>query len=139
MIEYPTNIIIEYTNTSEYRKCIRKLFNMNKENYEDKIRKIENHNDEILDDETRDEISYDDDSSKMMLEYLFKKTQHIEEFSELYKKAAARMFSIDETIGQAILFSYDYLYNYHCCLVDFFNGVFNKNSDSYKVLVKKLS
>jgi len=112
---------------------------MNKENYEDKIKKIENHNNEILDDETRDEISYDDDSSKMMLEYLFQKTQYIEEFSELYKKAAARMFSIDETIGHAILFSYDYLYNYHCCLVDFFNGVFSKNSNSYKVLVKKLS
>jgi len=139
MIEYPTNIVIEYTNTTEYRKCIRKLFNMDKENYEDKIKKIENHNDEILDDETRDEISYDDDSSKMMLEYLFQKTQHIEEFSELYKKAAARMFSVDETIGQAILFSYDYLCNYHYCLVDFFNGVFSKNSDSYKVLVKKLS
>jgi hypothetical protein len=139
MIEYPTNIIIEYTNTTEYRKCIRKLFNMNQKNYENKINEIEKHNDEILDDETRDEISYDDDSSKMMLEYLFQKTQHIEEFSELYQKAAARMFSVDETIGQAILFSYDYLYYYHCCLVDFFNGIFNKNSDSYKELLRKLS
>ena len=54
MIEYPTNIIIEYTNTTEYRKCIRKLFNMNQKNYENKINEIEKHNDEILDDETRD-------------------------------------------------------------------------------------
>jgi len=139
MIKYPTNIIIIYKNTNEYRESIRKIFIMNKENYEEKIKKIENHNDEILDDETRDEISYDDESAKVMLEFIFQKTQNIEEFSELYKKAAGRMFSTDETIGQAVLFSYDYLYYYHYCLVDFFNGVFDKNSNSYKELLKKLS
>lgn len=139
MIKYPTNIIINYKNTNEYRKCIRELFEMNPEIYKHKIKEIENHNNEILDDETRDEISYDDISSKKMLEYIFKETRNITEFSELYKKAAARMFSIDETIGQAILFSYDYLYDYHNCLVDFFNGGFNENSNSYRELLRKLS
>jgi len=139
MNKYPVDINIYYTNTNEYRSCIRKLFNMNKKIYEENIKNIEKHNDELLDDETRDEMSYDDNSSKIMLEYIFKETENNILFSELYKKAAARMFSTDETIGQAILFSYDYFYDYHCCLLEFFNGDFNKNSNSYKELYKKLS
>jgi hypothetical protein len=139
MNKYPIDLVINYNNTNEYRVCIRKLFDMNCKNYEEKIKKIETHNNEILDDETRDEISYDDISAKKMLEFIFKETENIYEFSELYKKAAARMLSLDETIGQAILFSYDYLYDYHRCLVDFFNGVFNKNSNSYRELLRKLS
>ena len=138
-MEYPLNIKIEYTNTSEYRECLRNLFKMNKNSFQEKINNIENHNKEKLDDITKDEISYDNDAAILMMEYTFNKTKNIDEFKKLYKMAALRMFSEDLTIGQAVLFSYDYLYYYHYCLVEIFNNRFHKDFELYKNLIKLLS
>jgi hypothetical protein len=138
-MEYPLDIKIEYTNTSEYRECLRNLFKMNKNKFQEKINDIENHNKEKLDDITKDEISYDNNAVILMMEYTFNKTKNIDEFKELYKLAALRMFSEDLTIGQAVLFSYDYLYYYHYCLVEIFNNRFHKDFELYKKLVKLLS
>ena len=138
-MEYPLNIKIEYTNTSEYRECLRNLFKMNKNSFQEKINNIENHNKEKLDDITKDEISYDNDAAILMMEYTFNKKKNINEFKKLYKMAALRMFSEDLTIGQAVLFSYDYLYYYHYCLVEIFNNRFHKDFELYKKLFKLLS
>jgi len=138
MIQYPVELKIEYTNTSEYRECLRKLFKMNKD-FKEEIKEIENHNQEKLDDITKDEFSYDNDAAAIMMEFTYKHTINIPEFKELYKKAALRMFSEDLTIGQAVLFSYDYLYYYHSCLVEIFNNRFNKKFKLYENLVKILS
>ena len=138
-MEYPLDIKIEYTNTSKYRECLRNLFKMNKNKFQEKINDIENHNKEKLDDITKDEISYDNDAAILMMEYTFNKTKNIDEFKKIYKMAALRMFSEDLTIGQAVLFSYDYLYYYHYCLVEIFNNRFHKDFELYKKLVKLLS
>ena len=103
------------------------------------IKEIENHNKEKLDDITKDEFSYDNDAAAIMMGFTYEHTINIPEFQELYKKAALRMFSEDLTIGQAVLFSYDYLYYYHYCLVEFFNNRFNPNFELYKNLLKILS
>lgn len=139
MIEYPIDIKIEYSNTTEYRECLRKLFKMNKDGFQEKIEEIENHNQEKMDDITKDEFIYDNDAAIIMMEFVFEKTKNIPEFCELYKKAAGKMISEDFTIGQAILFSYDYLYYYHLCLKEFFYGNFNNNFIFYRELVKLLS
>ena len=138
-MEYPLNIKIEYTNTSEYRECLRNLFKMNKNGFQEKISKIENHNKEKLDDITKDELSYDNNAAILMMEYTFELTKDIYEFKQLYKMAALKMFSEDLTIGQAVLFSYDYLYYYNACLVEFFKNRFHKDFELYKNLVKILS
>ena len=64
---YPLNKL-QYSNNTEYRQCIRSVFNMNAEVYNNNINKLETENNETLDDETRDEISYDDNSANKMHE-----------------------------------------------------------------------
>ena len=139
MIQYSINNKVEYTNNYEYRLCLRDLFNMDKKIYEDKIKNIEKHNQENLDDISKDEISYDENAASLMMEYIFNSTKDIIEYQELYKNAALKMFSEDLTIGQSVLMSYDYLYLYHLCLVDFFKNGFNKDFHYFIKLSELLS
>ena len=111
---------------------------MNNDIISSKISEIENHNNETLDDITRDEISYDEKAASIMLEYIYNETIHIPEFKLLYEKAAAIMFSTDDTIGQAVLFSYDYFSCYHACLVEFFSQRFSTDFDKYRELIKQI-
>lgn len=136
---YRSNTPVKYTNATEYRQCLRDLFEMNQEKYEQQIRELENHNDETLDPETHDEMSYDDDAANRSIDYVFECTKDVAEFRNLYLKAAAKMLSEDPTIGIAIMFSYDYLYYFHACLVEFFEGRFSVEFDLYKDLLKILS
>ena len=138
-INYPVQLKVEYNTTEQYRECIRKVFEMDYSKMSEKIAEIENHNQEMLDDITHDEALYDEDAAKIMLEYVYEETVYIPEFKILYEKAAARMFSTDETIGQAILCSYDYFYYYHACLVEFFLQRFSTDFDKYKELLRLLS
>ena len=138
-MSYRSETPVKYTNTTEYRQCLRALFEMNQELYEQQIRELENHNDETLDPETHDEMSYDSDAANKTMDYVFSCTQDVSEFHDLYMKAAAKMLSEDPTIGIAILFSYDYLYYFHVCLVEFFGGRFSVDFDLYKDLLKILS
>ena len=115
--KYPTHIDIKYTNTTEYRSCIRTIFQMSTKKYpHDYINKIED-----LDEITRDELEYDDDAAYDTMNYIYEKTKNNKIFDELYTLSAARMMSIDKEIGLPILFSYDYLELFHICLCDFFD------------------
>lgn len=137
-MRYRVETPVNYTNTVQYRQCIRALFEMDQKVYENRIREIENHNQEIMDDETRDEMSYDDAASMKVLDYVYNCTKDLVEFKELYSKAALRMFSEDPNIGIAILFSYDYLQLFHLCLVKFYKDEFNADFEPYRELIKFL-
>jgi len=107
--------------------------------YEKNIAALENHNQEELDQETRDELAYDEVAVNKTVDYVLDCTKDVPEFEELYKMAARRMMSEDPEIGIAILFSYDYMQRFHQCLIEFFQGRWSKDSESYRELVKQLS
>jgi hypothetical protein len=124
MISYNTqNKRIDYSNDQEFRSCMRDIFNMKKD--------IDNYPD--LDAVTRDENNYDIDAATKSMDYIFEKTKDIELFQTLYDLAAAKMLSMDRSIGLAILFSYDNMKAFHHCICDFIenNDTFDKNTPSY--------
>lgn len=112
--EYPTDMIIQYQDTREYRNCLRCLFGMSSAKYPDI------HPD--VDDESKDELEFDEDATAIAMEYVYSKTKDEPIFQQLYSLAAARMLSFDHEIGMSVLFSYDYLEIFHYCLVSFFGG-----------------
>jgi len=112
---------------------------MNSGNYQEKINSIKSV--EELDEETEDEISYDEEAASKTMDKIYEKTKKNALFKNLYKIAASKMLSEDETIGQAVLFSYDYLKDFYLCLVDFYNereNFIDKNQN-YINLLKKIS
>jgi hypothetical protein len=134
-MSYPTNLVVEYTNTAEYRKCLRQLFQMKTENF------IINNNtyDEPLDEESADELSYDEESTGKVMDFIYAKTKDSPLFQEVYDLAAGFMFSTDRNIGLTVLFSYDYLKEFHGCLVAYLTGSpFVSDTPIYKALLIKL-
>ena len=129
-INYHFEKEISYTSNQEYRQCMRELFNMNT---------IETTAD--IDDETRDELDYDANTISPIMDKLFKYTKGNPRFHELYELAAGLMFSIEPEIGQAVLFSYDYLPLLHSCLASFHREPlgFNDQNPCFLALKKKLS
>jgi hypothetical protein len=132
-------IEINYSDNKGYRKCLRDIFSMDSANYADKINTLNSQ--EKLDEETEDEMSYDDDSASKTMDEIYSKTKDDILFQEIYILAASKMFSEDPTIGQAVLFSYDFLPLYFLCLVDYLNAPeeFNKENINYVNLLKKIS
>ena len=94
---------VQYSNNTEYRQVLRRLFQMQSTNHETNVEEA------IIDDETKDELDYDDTASSEFLNNVYEKTKHKKEFQKLFDLAAACMFSTDREIGLAVLFSYDYL------------------------------
>ena len=124
-----SKLLIEYKNTTEYRQILRELFNMKdldkQYNYE-------------IDDETKDEENYDSDRIIKTLDELFELTKDNTLFQTLYDLAAAKMFSLERSIGQSILFSYDYLHLFHACLCVFIVSSDDFHADcEYYILLKK--
>ena len=119
-----------YNNNIEYRQTIRELFFM---------KPIPNLDSDI-DDVSRDEMDFDDSCIDRVMEQLFQATREHPLFRELYLLGAARLISEDLTMGQAVLFSYDYLEIFHRCLVCFFRepNDFNENNPLYIELKRKL-
>jgi len=130
-ILYNLSITPSYNNNTEYRQCVRELFYM----------KPLPNLDSDIDDESRDEMDFDDSSIDKVMNELFQATREHPLFRELYLLAAARLISEDLTMGQAVLFSYDYLEVFHYCLVSFFRepGDFNENNIFYIELKRKLT
>jgi hypothetical protein len=130
---------IIYDNNKGYRQCLRELFQMNKANYQEKINEIRSR--EELDEETEDEISYDDSAAEKFMDEIYEKTKHNSLFKDIYKIAAAKFFSEDETIGLVVLFSYDFMSLFISCLVDYLKSPddFNKENNKYIALLKKIS
>ena len=121
---------LQYTNDEEFRSCLRTVFNMMQKKDDDKD----------LDEITRDENNYDFEAATKAMDFVFDETKENPLFCKLYDLAAAKMFSTDRSIGLAVLFSYDNLKDFHHCLWDFFTNkdLFNENSDSYKVIFRKI-
>ena len=136
---YPVDLKMEYLDTAGYRSCLRQLFKMNPNNY------IINTNNEYdihsMDDESIDELSYDETAASGILDYIYEKTRDNILFQKLYQLSAGLMFSTDHEIGVSVLFSYDYLADFHKCLVAFLKdpNEFTIDTPYYSTLVKKLS
>lgn len=127
---YNLNKDVYYTNNKEYRQCLRELFNM---------KCVISPDLEGLDEETKDELLYDENTMSVIMDEIYNATNKNEFFNELYDLAAARMFSTDRTIGQAVLLSYDYLCFFHNCLASFLKGEFDNKNEFYLLLKMKLT
>jgi len=139
LLEHLSSKNLFYEDNKRYRQCLRELFLMNPEKYSEKIDLIKST--EELDEETEDEISYDSEAAEKIMDEIYLKTKDNDLLNEIYSNAAARMFSIDKTIGLAVLMSYDYLSFFILCLVDYLKapGEFNKSNINYINLMKKIS
>ena len=109
---------IEYHNNLEYRQWIRDVFRTDKEKIKQEIESIYD-NVSSLEEETLDELCIDMDAMEETMTKLFILTEGHELFQKLYDAAAAKMISTDRTIGQCVLFSYDYFYLFHACMCVF--------------------
>ena len=131
---YPIQLTIEYSNDTEYRHCLRKLFKMNPKNYPD----ISEMN---LDEITKDEQSYDLDAANITMDYILEITNTIPEVINLYEKTASFMFSTDPNIGLTIMLGYDYLDLFHQLIIKIVSGISNEEllqTDVYKQLYAKI-
>ena len=130
---------IIYDNNKGYRQCLRELFEMNQATYQEKINAIKSR--EELDEETEDEVSYDDSAAEKTMDEIYEKTKDNVLFKNIYKIAAAKFLSEDESIGLVVLFSYDFMSSFIACLVDYLKSPDNFNSDNnnYIALLKKIS
>jgi len=119
-----------YYNDVSYRQCLRNMFEMN-----EKIPHKE------IDDITNDENNYDEESMSKAMDIVYEKTKDNILFQNLYQHGAAKMFSLDQEIGMAVLCSYDYFHLFHMCLQDFFlqSSQFNEENESYKRLIHKIA
>lgn len=102
--DYPVN----YSNDYEFRMAIRNVFGMKMKKYDDDVDLI-----------TNDENNFDGEAMTKAMDYVYMITKDNPMFQELYVKAAGLMFSTDASIGLSILFSYDYLKDFHTCLKAF--------------------
>lgn len=128
---YNWSMTPNYHNNTEYRQCIRELFFMKP------LPDLDSDIDEV----SRDEMDFDDSSIHKVMDELFQGTREHPLFRELYLLAAARLISENLLMGQAILFSYDYLEVFHHCLLCFFRepNEFNENNVFYIELKRKLT
>lgn len=131
---------ISYSNNTEYRQCLRKIFNINitPQNYNNPdLENILKQNEETLDEETLDELCYDESCASAIMDKWYADTATNPQFQKLYDLAAAKMISTDREIGLAVLLSYDYLQAFYPYLMVHLS---NKNSanDLYDAILRKL-
>ena len=121
---YDTSVVVSYATTTEYRSCLRKLFNMVnvRGGEEDAVDETEDDDDDD-DAETRDENDYDESMCCKMMDFIYLHTKEDPVLLDLYERAAATMMSVDCEIGLVVLFSYDYFHMFHLVLCDYFSAV----------------
>lgn len=128
----------KYSNTKEYRECLRQFCKMNTKQYPQIIHSVDALG---WDEETIDEMSYDEDSMTKILDTIYEKTKDHPLFKKIYETAAAKMISLDPEIGLAIIMSYDYFSGFYACLDVFYKSpdAFTENAPEYIGLMKKLT
>lgn len=128
------NMRIRYSDTTQYRNILRRLFSMDKNNYP----AVSLDND--IDIESKDELEYDEAAANEHMDLIYNRTKHNSLFHKIYMKGASFMLSDDVNIGVAIMFSYDYLELFIPCYLDFCKDPenFNETNSNYKVLYNKL-
>ena len=126
---------LTYENDEEYRMVICKLFAKNGDFsfYKKKLNVDESSLEE-------DELEFDEMLIMKNMEHIYILTKENYLFQNLYDLAAAKMLSTDRSMGQCILFSYDYLQYYYSCICIFINTPeeFTENCLVYKTLVETL-
>jgi hypothetical protein len=110
---YPTHLKSAYDDDISYRIFIRDLFSMKHQSSWDP-----NYIHEV-DDVSIDEYDYDEDAASQLLDSIYAETHSIPVFNELYVLAAATMMSEDTSIGLAVLFSYNFAYVFHNCIISY--------------------
>ena len=137
-MNYNTIYDVNYENDQEYRKCLREVFDMDLTVSSETIRKLETANGEIFDDKTEDEMLFDYEKTETAMNFIFEKTKDHSEFQELYLLAAAKVISLNPSIGLSICFSYDYFHLFHNYLVVFLveNRIDNEKHEQLKILLK---
>lgn len=132
---YDTSVSeISYSDDVEFRAAIRRVFSM-------KPLLPSNDDDEMmLDPVTADELDYDVDAASIVMDDVFDKTSTDPLFQELYDHAAAKMMSLDRTIGMAVLFAYDNFAHYHRCLCVFFRepSTWNRGHPAFLSMLEKI-
>lgn len=129
-IMYNYDYEVKYSDDHEFRMTVRNVFNMNLKKYDNEIDLI-----------TNDENNYDDKAVTKALDYIHLLTKNNVAFMDLYTSAAALMLSTDPSIGLSILFSYDYLKDFHLCLKSFKDdpSKFGYEHPLYKKIKNKLT
>lgn len=129
---YNVDFSVQYGSNQEYRKCLRHLFFMQC----DTATKSDD-----IDEETQDELLYDEKTISGAMDVLFELTKNNVLFQRLYDIGASKMFSTDQSIGQAVLMSYDYLELYHKCLGCFMQNTecFTESNLHFIALIQKIS
>jgi len=128
---YNTNYkTMDYSNNSEYRECLRKAFYMTC----DLEHLMEDNPD--YDDETLDEELYENEKSKLALDYVFDKTKDNSTFKKMYLHSAAKLICENIDLGMTVLFSYDFFATFHKCLIKFFNdGVLEEDDEDVQIIL----
>jgi len=123
---------ISYQSNEQYRATLRRMFYMDVSMCALTL--------ESIDEETRDELTYDEATVSSVMDELFDMTKNHALFQYLYDAAAGKMLSTNRDIGQAVLFSYDYLPLFHKCLASFIRSPsdFNESNPYYVALSKKI-
>lgn len=111
---------ISYSNDEEYRNALCCVFFL-----------------------TSSDDEFDDENNKKLIEtmeHLFHLTEKNEIFDKLYNLACSKMFLTDKTIGQCILYSYDYFDLFHYCMCLFLKGgEMSEEEPQVKALFDKLN
>jgi len=139
MENYPTELIFQpYKDNLEYRKQFRQLTSMDSDVCESNVQE-KNHNNN-LDEETIDEELYDEKAVSRFIDFILLYTENNDLFQQIYYKAANQMLSENYEIGITILLSYDYLFDFHLCLVDYFenNNQIEVSNENYQKLLSQL-
>jgi hypothetical protein len=121
-IEYYKSLpsLLFYSDDVEYRKILRKVFQCDpnaRYSYDGKAKPLES-----LDSISQDELTFDGDKISKAMDKIYEATSTCFHFQDLYKNAAATMFSTSPEIGHAVLCSYDYFNKFHTCVWHYLNG-----------------
>jgi hypothetical protein len=130
--QFDINMDVAYQSNEQYRATLRRMFFMDISMCALTL--------ESIDEETRDELTYDESTVSAVMDKLFDLTKSHPLFQYLYDAAAAKMISTNREIGQAVLFSYDYLPLFHKCLASFIRNPyeFDESNQHYVSLSKKI-
>ena len=120
---------IRYTNNVEYRNVLKALCYLRFPDGQEYPEEVPH--------EYRNEMCYDIDNMTLALDYVYKKTKTHPLFQKIYGLGAGEMLTEDDTVGLAIMFSYDYLKYFHPCFTLFLNSPedFHENCEVYKRLI----
>jgi hypothetical protein len=122
-----------YSTDVEYRQYFRKITEMREQVFHREPDHVDLNEGipEDMDETTLDEYMYDEDAVTKTFDRIYQVTKDNVQFQELYDLAAAQMISMDREIGLAILMTYDYLWLFNACVVEYsehreFDAQFNQ-------------